>query len=117
MSETVTPTRATASTGCVAGAAATLSSAARTTTSWLNLRGDIARFLHQLGRLVSRPEPREDAVADAQRVGHDRQRGVHGRAGREEAGVDDVEVVHLVRAAALVERARRRVVAEADRAV
>ena len=62
-------------------------------------------------------EALEQVVADAQRVGHDRQRGVHRAARREEAAVDDVEVVDIVRLAVHVERGGLRVVAEADRAV
>ena len=59
----------------------------------------------------------EQVIADAQRVGHDRQRRVHGAARREEAAIDDVEVVHVVRLASRVERRRLRVAPEADRAV
>ena len=44
-------------------------------------------------------EPLEQVVADAQRVGHRGQRRVHGARRREEARVDDVEVVELVRLA------------------
>ena len=53
-----------------------------------------------------RAEPLEQVVADAQRVGHRRQRRVHGARGREEAGVDDVEVVEVVGLAVDVERGR-----------
>ena len=61
--------------------------------------------------------PFEQVVAHAQRVGHDRQRRVHRAARREEAAVDDVEVVEIVGLAVGIERRRLRVVAEADRAV
>src|SRR5262245_6168537 len=44
-------------------------------------------------------EARLQVIADAECVGHDRQRRVHGPARREEAPVDDVEVVELVRLA------------------
>src|SRR3954453_599819 len=54
-------------------------------------------------------------VADAQRVGHRRQRRVHGGGGREEARVDDVEVVEVVRLAVEVERGPRGIETEADR--
>src|SRR3954469_18381784 len=47
-------------------------------------------------------EPLEQVVADAQGVGHRRQRRVHGADAREEARVDDVEVVHLMGAAVRV---------------
>ena len=54
-------------------------------------------------------EPLEQVVADAQGVRHRGQRRVHGARRREEARVDDVEVVDLVRAAVDVEHRRRRV--------
>src|SRR3954451_17136680 len=53
-------------------------------------------------------EPREQAVADAQGVGHRGQRRVDGADAREEARVDDVEVVELVHAAVAVEHGRGR---------
>ncbi len=63
---------------------------------------------------VERPSahPLEQVVADAERVGHRGQRRVHGADAREEAGVDDVEVVELVGPAVAVEHRRRRVGAE-----
>ena len=54
-------------------------------------------------------------VADPQRVGHDGERRVHRRRGREEAAVHHVEVVDLVRLAVRVERRGLRVAPEADR--
>src|SRR3954453_13576943 len=60
-------------------------------------------------------EALEQVVAHAQRVGHRRERRVHRPDAREEARVDDVEVVDLVRAAVRVEHRRRRVGAEAAR--
>jgi 4-hydroxy-2-oxoheptanedioate aldolase len=56
-------------------------------------------------------------VADAQRVGNDGQGRVDRRARRKKTGVDDIQIVDLVRAAIEVERRRCRVAAEADRAV
>src|SRR4051812_28174895 len=58
-------------------------------------------------------EALEQVVADAQRVGHGGERRVDGADAREEARVDDVEVVDLVRAAVGVEHRRRGVPAEA----
>src|SRR6476660_5771714 len=58
----------------------------------------------------------EHVIPDAQCVGDGGERRVHRADAREEAGVDDVEVVHLVRAAVHVERGARRVGAEPDRA-
>ena len=49
----------------------------------------------------------EQVVADAQRVGHRGQRRVDGADAREEARVDDVEVVELVRPAVGVEHRGR----------
>src|SRR3954453_1035761 len=61
-------------------------------------------------------EALEQVVADAQAVGHRRERRVHRPDAREEARVDDVEVVDLVRPAVAVEHGARRVVPEAARA-
>ena len=57
-------------------------------------------------------EPVGEVLADADGVGHRGERRVHGADAREEAGVDDVEVVELVGLAVDVEHRRRRVVAE-----
>src|SRR3954469_5715801 len=53
------------------------------------------------------PEALQQVIADAQRVGHRRQSGVDRADAGEEARVDDVEVVALVRAAVGVEHRRR----------
>ena len=66
-------------------------------------------------RPCARAHALEEVVADAQRVRHRGQRRVHRADAREEARVDDVEVVDLVRAAVGVEHRRRRVGAEAAR--
>src|SRR4029450_5222937 len=55
----------------------------------------------------------EQVIADAERVGHRRQRGGHRADAREEARVDDVEVVELVRLAVGVEHRRLGIGAEA----
>ena len=52
-------------------------------------------------------------VADAQGVGHRRERRVHRADAAEKAGVDDVQVVELVGLAVRVEDRRLRIVAEA----
>ena len=65
--------------------------------------------------LAGGAEALEQVVADAQRVGHRRQRGVDRADAREEARVDDVEVVDVVRAAVGVEHRRRRAEAEPAR--
>src|SRR5258708_601150 len=77
------------------------------------------RFLSTVMPLLLRArstDPLEQVVADAERIGDDRQRRVHGADRREEARVDDVEVVEFVGLAIHVEYRRRRVGAEADRA-
>ena len=45
-------------------------------------------------------------IADAQRVRHDRQRRVDRAAGNEEAAVDDIEIVEVMRLAVGIESAR-----------
>src|SRR6266852_5365443 len=62
-------------------------------------------------------EPVDQVVTDAQGIGNDRQRGIHRRAGRKEAAVDDVEIVHFVRLAIDVQRRSLRILAETNRAV
>ena len=72
--------------------------------------------LGRRGRGDGCAEPLEQVVADAQGVRHRGERRVHRARRGEEARVDDVEVVEVVRLAVGVERRARRVVAEADRA-
>src|SRR3954468_6105987 len=67
------------------------------------------------GRLAH-AEPLEQVVADAERVRHRGQGRVDGADAREEARVDDVQVVELVRLAVDVEHRLGRVNAEAARA-
>src|SRR5262245_64826978 len=62
-------------------------------------------------------EPLEQVIADAERVGHDRERRIDCSARGKEARVDDVEVVELVRLAVRVQRGCLRVVPEPNRAV
>jgi hypothetical protein len=59
-------------------------------------------------------QPLEQVVADSQRVRDGRQRGVHRADAREEARIDDVQIVELVGLAVHVEDGRRRVQAEAN---
>ena len=61
------------------------------------------------------PHPLEQVVADAQRVGHRRQRRVDRPDAREEARVDDVQVVQLMRLAVDVQHRRCGMGAEAAR--
>src|SRR3954453_17421197 len=73
--------------------------------------------LECLGGLAARggrrAQPREEVITDTQRVGHCRQSWVHRAGGGEEARVDDVEVVHVVRFAVEVERRAPGIGAEA----
>src|SRR5215471_12009580 len=62
-------------------------------------------------------EPFEQVVANAKRVGDDRQRGIHGGARREKAAIDDIEIVDFVRPAVHVECRCLGIVSEANRAV
>ena len=52
-------------------------------------------------------------LADSERVRHDRQRRIDRAAGDEEAAVDDVEIVQIMRLTVGVQRARLGIVAEA----
>ena len=78
-----------------------------------HVRCRVVRHMRRLRLADARAEALEQVVAHPQRVGHRRQRRVDRADAREEAGVDDVEVVDLVRAAVGVEHRRRRVEAEA----
>src|SRR5689334_10219707 len=72
----------------------------------------------QLSRFIcARAEALEDAITDAKRVGHDRERRVDGPARWEEAAVDDIQICDVVRLARRIQRRRARIVAEANRAV
>src|SRR5574337_1574510 len=55
-------------------------------------------------------------VSYAERVGDDRQRGIHGRARYEEARVDDIEIIEVVGPAVHVEHGSFLIVTEPDRA-
>src|SRR2546428_7539349 len=68
-------------------------------------------------RNAASAEPLGQLVYDAQRVGHDRERGIHSSRRGEEARVDDVEIVQIVSLAIAVERGGARIVAEADGSV
>src|SRR6266568_886604 len=59
----------------------------------------------------------EQVIADAQRVGYDGEPGIDRATRAKEACVHHVEIIHLVRFTVAIERARLRVVAEADGAV
>src|SRR4051812_25953032 len=61
---------------------------------------------------LPRLQPFQQVVADAHRVRHDRQRRIHRAARHEEAAVDHVEIVELVRLAVRVEGGCARVMAE-----
>jgi hypothetical protein len=56
-------------------------------------------------------------VSHPQRIGHDGQGRIHRTAGREEAGVDDIEVVNVVRLTVDIERRGLGIDPKADGAV
>src|SRR4030095_10655135 len=67
-----------------------------------------------LGRVLAPSlDPFDEVVADAERVGHRGERRIHGADAGEEAGVDDVQVVELMRLAVGVEHRGLRVGPEA----
>src|SRR4051812_8162656 len=81
--------------------------------------GSVAIFSSLLGSRWEELErmsvqPLGDVVADAKRVGDRGEGGVHGSDAREEARVDDVEVVDVVRLAVHVEHGAVRIGPEAD---
>ena len=76
----------------------------------------LGRMVTGLGRAPTYFGAFEQMLADPDGVGHGGESRVHCADAREEAGVDDVEVVELVGLAVLVEHRRSRVVAEAARA-
>ena len=59
----------------------------------------------------------EQMIADAQSIGHYRERRVHRAAGTEEACVHNVEIVEFVRFAIAIQRAAFRIIAETHGAV
>jgi hypothetical protein len=61
--------------------------------------------------------PLQQMISHPQRIGYNRQRRIHCAARREEAGIDDVEIVHFVRFAVAIKRGSLRIVAETNRAV
>ena len=69
----------------------------------VDLHGPRVAFTDAAAALVA-VQPFEQVIADAQRVGHRGQRRVHRAARGEEARVDDVQVVEVVRVAIDVER-------------
>src|SRR5262245_49730363 len=59
----------------------------------------------------------QQMISDSQRVRHNRQSRIYRRARHEEAAVNHIEVVQVVRLAVHVQRRGLRVTSEADRAV
>src|SRR5207249_192920 len=107
MSDTVIPTESTARTSALPAQAGAATASIRTA----------ARAAERRPHIIASAEPLPQVIAHPERVRHDGERRVHRAARGEEAGVDDVEVVDLVRLAARVERRRPGVRAEADGAV
>ena len=69
-------------------------------------------FLHR-GLGSRHAQPALEVIRHPERVGHDGERRVHGRAGGEEAPVDDVEIVQVVCLAVHVEHRCHGIAAEA----
>jgi hypothetical protein len=61
--------------------------------------------------------PFQKVIADAQRVGHDRQRGIHRAARRKEARIHDIEIVKIVRLTVDIENGGLRIPPEPHGAV
>jgi len=59
----------------------------------------------------------QQVIPDAQGIGHNRQSGIHCAAGREEAGVNDVEVVDVMRAAVFIQNRCCGIVAKTKRSI
>src|SRR5262245_24824285 len=120
MSATVMPTASTARTR-LAGCASSPRPADRASTA-TRMRipttiGDRVGTMALADSPMALAEALEQVIAHPQGVRHHGEGGVHRAAGREEARVHDVEVVHLVSLAMLVQRRRSRVSAEPDRPV
>jgi hypothetical protein len=61
------------------------------------------------------PEPFQNAIAHPQRVGHDRQGWIYGGDRDKEAGIDDIEIVEIVRLAVEIESRRLGIQPETSR--
>src|SRR6266508_5185489 len=94
-----------------------------TAVTLISNSGRAQRARYSLGRghhfrlLASGVHSLEQVIADGQRVGDDGEPGIDRATRAKEACIDHVEIIHLVRFAVAIERARLRVVAEADGAV
>src|SRR6266850_442418 len=111
ISETVMPTASTDFTICAAAELDTATSTATKTSTRPNLLLVASRLtpgslFHSLDQVFTH----------AQRIGHDRQRRIDGAAGDEEATVDDVKIIQIVRSAVHIERARLGIATETHRA-
>src|SRR6266508_6768162 len=91
-----------------------------TAVTLISNSGRAQRARYSLGRghhfrlLASGVHSLEQVIADAQRVGDDGEPGIDRATRAKEACIDHVEIIQLVRFAVAIERARLRVVAEAD---
>src|SRR5271166_750932 len=65
----------------------------------------------------ARAQTLQNVIAHPQRIGHDRQRRIHGRARREEAAIHDVEILKIMGLAIYVQRRGFGIMPKADGAV
>ena len=56
-------------------------------------------------------------VSNAERIGHNRQRWIHGAARGKEAPIDHVEIVQVVRFAVRIQRRRLRIISKSNRTI
>jgi hypothetical protein len=73
-------------------------------------------IIHLLVAVTRSLYPFFDVIPYPQRVGHDGQSRIHRAAGNEKTAIDDIKIVHIVRFAVGIERARLRIIAKPNRA-
>ena len=67
------------------------------------------------GTFLGCQHPLQNVIANPQRIGDDRQAGIHGATGGEEAAVDDIKIVDVVGFAVDIQRAGERVIVRSAR--
>src|SRR5215470_13268763 len=121
MSRTVVRTgpisRTRMSAASAAGAPARETNAARNRSALRHMLHPCGTWLGVDGLRCRSTKSFEKVIPDAQRIGHDGERGIHRAARREEAAVDDIKVIEFVGFAIRVQCRRLRVFAKSDGAV
>src|SRR5437870_5312587 len=117
MSETVIPTASTDLTICAKAVFHAPASTFTNTNTLTNFLMPVASCLLPVGFILppDLPHPLNQMVPHPERVGHDGESWVHRAARTENAAIDDIEIVHVVRFAVGVQRAGFRIVAKANR--